>query len=172
MITENEILPIGKIIKSHKTGGEMIFAFFADIFDNKDFTYYILDIDGIFVPFFIDEYKINSAQTAWVKIDGINNQKEAKYFVGKTLYAPIKFLKKVNTDKIGFEYFNDFEIYDKSYGFLGKVIDIDQTTANILLIIQTDNRELLIPFVESYIIDIDHNTKEIFVNLPQGLIDL
>ena len=172
MITENEIFPIGKIIKSRGIGGEMIFACSSDIFENEDFTYIILEIDGIFVPFFIDEYTVSSAETVFVKLDGINTQNHAKSFAEKTIYVPKKYLQKVKTDEIGLEYFIDFQIYDKINGLLGKISNIDQTTANILMVVQAENREILIPFVESYIVDIDHDTKEIFVDLPQGLIEL
>jgi len=172
MIKENEIFAIGKIIKALRVGGELLFDCPCEIFDNEYFKYFILDIDGIFVPFFIDEYKIISEKSVIVKIDGIYNQNEAKFLAGKTVFAPIKFLNKVKAEESGIEYFINFQIFDKNYGFLGKIADIDQTTANILMVVQSENREILIPFVESYIIDIDHDTKIINVNLPQGLIEL
>ncbi|MCL1868095.1 MAG: ribosome maturation factor RimM [Paludibacter sp.] len=172
MITENEIFPIGKILKPHGVRGEILFSYSSDVFENEYFKYFILEIDGILVPFFINEYRINSAETAFVKLDGIDSENDAKFLTAKVVFAPKKFLEKVKTENIGLDYFIDFQIIDKKNDFLGKIYDIDQTTANVLMIVQTANDEILIPFSENYIIDIDHNTKKIFVDLPQGLIEL
>jgi 16S rRNA processing protein RimM len=172
MITENEIFPIGKILKSHGVRGEILLLYSSDVFENENFKYFILEIDGIFVPFFIDEYRINSAETAFVKFDGIDSENDAKFLTGKLVFASKKFLEQVKTEDIGLDYFIGFQIIDKKISFSGKISNIDQSTANVLMIVQTENDEILIPFSESYIIEIDHNTKKIFVNLPQGLIEL
>lgn len=172
MITENDIFPIGKIIKSRGVRGEIFFTYSSDIFDNEDFKFFILEIEGIFVPFFIEEYRINSDETAFVKLDGIDNENYANQLTGKQIFAPKKFLKKVKTENIGLDYFIDFQIIDKTTGFIGTIADIDQSTVNVLMIVQRENNEILIPFSDNYILDIDHNTKKIFMNLPNGILDL
>jgi len=172
MITENQIFPIGKILKQRGVRGEILCECPCDIIENQDFKFFILEIDGIYVPFFIDEYRINSAETVFVKLDGIDSENDVKTFIGKKIFAQKKFLKKVKTDEIGLDYFIDFQVIDKTNGLLGKIADIDQTTENILMIVQAENKEILIPFSQSYITDIEHDTKTIFLDLPQGLTEL
>ncbi|GHV46584.1 ribosome maturation factor RimM [Bacteroidia bacterium] len=172
MISEKEIFPIGKTLKSHGVKGEILISFSSDIFENEDFKFLILEIDGIFVPFFIDECHIRSSETAFVKLEGINSEKAARELMGKQVFAPKKYLEKVKTNEIGFDYFIDFQIIDKNNGALGTIMEIDRSTANLLMIIETDDTPLLVPFAESYITDIDHNNKQIFVDLPEGLLDL
>lgn len=123
-------------------------------------------------PFFIDEYRIHSLETAFVKLDEISDEKAAKELTGKTIFAPKKFLKQIKAAETGIEYFVGFQISDKENGLLGTITEIDQSTANLLMIIENGENQLLVPFSESYIINIDHNTKKIFVNLPEGLFDL
>ena len=49
----------------------MQFTFTDDIFDRVDCDYLICLLDGIFVPFFIEEYRFRSDSTALVKLEEI-----------------------------------------------------------------------------------------------------
>ena len=43
---------------------------------------------------------------------------------------------------------------------------------NALFVIPTDNDELLIPVGDDYITEIDHEKKIIYMNLPEGLLEI
>jgi 16S rRNA processing protein RimM len=172
MITQNEIFPIGKIIKPHGISGEMTFSYTSDVFENDDFTYFVIEIDGIFVPFFIAELRHKASDTAFLKLDGISNEKEVRQLTGKTLYASKRFLEKVKSEEITIDYFVGFQLIDAAHGTVGSITKVDSTTANTLLFVQTASDELLIPFNEDFITDINHKKKIIYVSLPEGLLDL
>ena len=55
MIKQEDVYRIGRLGKPHGVRGELSFQFEDDIFDRVDADYLILDIDGILVPFFIEE---------------------------------------------------------------------------------------------------------------------
>ena len=57
MIRKEEVFKIGKIGKPHGVKGEVGLRFSDDVFDRVDAEYLILDIDGILVPFFMEEYR-------------------------------------------------------------------------------------------------------------------
>ena len=57
MISLDEIFPIGQINKPHGVNGELSFTFSSDVFDTEEIPYLIMEIEGIPVPFFIDEYR-------------------------------------------------------------------------------------------------------------------
>ena len=67
MIKKETVYKIGKIGKPHGVDGEVSFHFDDDIFDRVDADYLILDIDGILVPFFLDEYRFKNDETALVR---------------------------------------------------------------------------------------------------------
>ena len=56
MIKKEEVYKIGLFNKPHGIHGELQFTFTDDIFDRVDCDYLICLLDGIFVPFFIEEY--------------------------------------------------------------------------------------------------------------------
>ena len=60
---------------------------------------------------------------------------------------------------------------DKNYN-VGKVIQIDDYSGNIVLTVVHNGNELLIPFNEDFVIEIDDTLKKIKLQLPEGLFDL
>ena len=55
MIRKEEVYKIGIFNKPHGIHGELSFTFTDDIFDRVEAEYLICLLDGIFVPFFIEE---------------------------------------------------------------------------------------------------------------------
>ena len=63
----DEVYKIGKIGKPHGVKGEVSFLFDDDVFDRTEADYLVLCIDGILVPFFIDEYRFHGNASALVR---------------------------------------------------------------------------------------------------------
>ena len=74
MIKKEEVYKIGRIGKPHGVKGELSFHFDDDVFDRVDADYLILDMEDILVPFFMDEYRFRSDETALMKFTGINTE--------------------------------------------------------------------------------------------------
>ena len=72
MIREDEVYKIGKIGKPHGVKGEVSLMFSDDVFDRVDADYLVLMVDGILVPFFFEEYRFKSGETALVKFCDID----------------------------------------------------------------------------------------------------
>ena len=51
----NDFYKIGKIGKPHGVKGEVSFMFDDDVFDRTDAGWLMLSVDGILVPFFLEE---------------------------------------------------------------------------------------------------------------------
>jgi 16S rRNA processing protein RimM len=172
MIKKEDIFPIGQINKPHGINGEMAFSFTSDVFDSEDVSYFIIERQGIFVPFFIEEYRFKSNETALVKFEGISSDEKARSFSGLTVYLPKQYLEKVENTEIELDYFVGFTLIDAQLGEIGIISEIDQTTENALFVIPTADDELLIPVGDDYIQEIDHENKRITVDLPIGLLEL
>lgn len=179
MITKEEIFRIGKILKPHGLQGELAFSFDTDVFDEVENPYFICKIDGIFVPFFIESYRFKTDETALVKFEGIGNETEAKELANADLYMSRKFLPK-NDDPEDYSLYVDdinfyigYRILDKDGNQIGKIIDYDDATENVLFVVETlDKNEILIPAQDDLIVLIDDNKQSITMDLPEGLIDL
>lgn len=69
MIKREEVYKIGIFNKPHGIHGELQFTFTDDIFYRVEAEYIICLLDGIFVPFFIEEYRFRSDSTALMKLE-------------------------------------------------------------------------------------------------------
>ena len=70
MIRREDVYKIGKLGKTHGVRGEISFLFDDDVFDRTDADYLVFDIDGILVPFFLEEYRFKNDSNALLKLDG------------------------------------------------------------------------------------------------------
>lgn len=84
----NDFYKIGKIGKPHGVKGEVSFMFDDDVFDRTDADWLMLSVDGILVPFFLEEYRFKSNETALVKFCDVDTQDEARELTGCDVFLP------------------------------------------------------------------------------------
>ena len=169
MIKQEEVYKIGRLGKSHGVRGEISFLFDDDVFDRVDADYLILDIEGILVPFFIEEYRFRSDTTALMKFEGINSQERARELTGCDVYFP-RNLTANDDDSISWSAIVGFDIIDASNNkSVGRIASIDDSTLNILFCLEDGH---LIPASEDLITQINQQARTIFMHLPAGLLDL
>ena len=71
----------------------------------------------------------------------------------------------------GNSYFIGFSIFTEEEQFIGEVVDIDDTTENVLFLLHDKNKnELIIPASDDFVVDIDEQRKKIIMSLPEGLL--
>lgn len=170
MIRKEEVFKIGVINKPHGIKGEVSFTFTDDIFDRVDCDYLILLMDGILVPFFMEEYRFRSDTVALVKFEGIDTAEQARRFTNVEVYFPKKFMDEQD-DVTSWNFFIGFRVEDVHHGYLGEITNVDDTTLNVLFAIEKDGEELLLPAHEEFIIGLDRKKKVMKVNVPDGLIE-
>ena len=173
MIKKEEVYKIGLFNKPHGIHGELQFTFTDDIFDRVDCDYLVCLLDGIFVPFFIEEYRFRSDSTALVKLEGVDTAERARAFTNVEVYFPVKYAEEVGDGELSWNFFVGFRMEDVRHGELGEVVEVDTTTVNTLFVVeQEDGEELLIPAQEEFIVEINQEKKLITVELPEGLLNL
>lgn len=150
MIRKEEVFKIGVINKPHGIKGEVSFTFTDDIFDRVDCDYLILLMDGILVPFFMEEYRFRSDTVALVKFEGIDTAEQARRFTNVEVYFPKKFMDE-QEDVTSWNFFIGFRVEDVHHGYLGEITNVDDTTLNVLFAIEKDGEELLLPAHEEFI---------------------
>ena len=55
MIRKEDCYKIGRLGKAHGVKGEVTFQLTDDVFDRTDSEYLLVEVDGILVPFFMEE---------------------------------------------------------------------------------------------------------------------
>ncbi len=170
MIRSEEVYKIGVFNKPHGIKGELQFTFTDDIFDRVDCNYLICLLDGILVPFFIEEYRFRSDTTALMKLEGVDSDRQARMFTNVEVFFPKKYLDEDDKEVLTWQYFIGFRVLDKQHGDLGEITAVDDSTMNILFCIEKDGEELLLPAHEEFIRNIDKKKREILVQIPEGLL--
>ena len=173
MIREEEVFKIGSFNKPHGIKGEISFTFTDDIFDRSECDYLVCLLDGIYVPFFIEEYRFKTDTTALIKFEGIDSAEKARMFTNIPVYFPKKYVAEEESDDISsWNYFVGFKVLDTKYGSLGEIVAVDESTMNVLFYINREGEEIIIPAHEEFIINLNKKERIITVELPDGLIDL
>ena len=169
MIKEEDVYKIGRLGKTHGVRGEISFLFDDDVFDRTDADYLILRVDGILVPFFIEEYRFKSDANAIVKFDGIDTQERARELTGCDVYFP-RSLAEGDEGDISWSILVGFDILEADSGkAVGRIAAIDDATMNILFELE-DGR--LVPASEDLITAIDQKARTITMHIPEGLLEL
>lgn len=172
MIKKEDVYKIGVFNKPHGVKGEISFTFTDDIFDRVDCDYLICSMDGIFVPFFIEEYRFRSDTTALVKLEDVDTAEKARMFTNVEVYFPIEHAEESEESELSWNFFVGFKVEDVHHGELGFITDVDNSTVNTLFVIDRQGEELLVPAQEEFIINMDTKQKKMTVNLPEGLLNI
>lgn len=162
---------IGKAVKTHNIKGETIIAIKNINIDFDNVDVFFVDINSCLVPFFVDSLKIRDTKSIIVSFDKIDSPEKAMLLIDKDFYILEKY---INFDSNS-NYFNDIEGYtvtDTNLGYIGVASDIVDIPGNTLLKVNANEKEILIPLIDDFIIEINHNVKSILVKTPTGLIDL
>ena len=169
MIREEEVYKIGKLGKTHGVKGEISFLFDDDVFDRVEADYLVLCVDGILVPFFLEEYRFKSDSTAIVKFEDIDTQERARELTGCDVYFP-RDLADDDDGELSLSFLVGFDLVEASSSkSIGRIASIDDSTINLLFELEDGT---LIPASDDLITAIDQQTRTITMHLPDGLLEL
>lgn len=161
---------IGKVAKTHGVEGEVQIACesdFSELIENKEVLF--LQYEGMALPFIINEIKWLNSGVFLVSFLDYNKVEEVKRFVScKVLIAgdendtiPVSFDERV---------FISYTLIDEKIGVLGVLEDVIFKQQNLFVVNRNDN-ELLVPVVSEFITGVNYDTKELFLDLPEGMLD-
>ena len=169
MIKEEDVYRIGKIGKPHGVKGEVSVHFTDDVFDRTESSYLILKIDGILVPFFLEEYRFRSDETVLVKFCDVDTQDKARQLTGCEVFFP-RAIVESDDAHLSWAQITGFALKDAQTGQqIGTIDSVDDSTENVLFELEDGT---LIPANEDLIQQIDAQNKVITIQLPDGLLDL
>lgn len=176
MITREKLISIGHYNKPHGVAGEISATIDVDADSLSGFSCLVSEIDGIFVPFFVNSCRVKSSETVLLTIDGINNEQEAttlvnhEIFVLKSDFSQAS--EEIDADGYPLDYFIGFELQDSDGTRVGEITDVDEQTENAIFIISREGEEVMVPASDDLIVEFDTDNKVMVMNLPHGLLDL
>ncbi len=172
MIKQDDVYRIGRLGKPHGVKGELSFQFDDDIFDRTDADYLILGIDGILVPFFIEEYRFRSDEICLMKFCDIDTGERARELTGCDVFFP-RALAQEEEGGASWAEIIGFTVTDAATGrTVGTVKAVDDSTLNVLFALDTPQGEVLLPASDDLIAGFDRQAQTIAMTIPEGLLSL
>jgi 16S rRNA processing protein RimM len=129
------------------------------------------DLGGDLVPLFVRKIKIN-AKRAIVDLEGVDNKKKADDLIGKQVFLPVQILPSLSGNDFYFHEIIGFEVIDKKNGNIGKINQVLEFPHQNLLEIKNEKAEILVPIVKHFILEVNRAEKTMFLDCPEGLIDI
>ena len=157
---------IGNLISTHRLGGTLKI--------NSSF-YLLEDIKGLSVLatnnakisiLTVKDIRIINDKKALIDFVEINSIDEAKTLIGYKIYIR----KDLVPDYEEEENLISYKVYQNNE-YIGMVVDIMQTSAHDILVIEDDNqKEILVPYIDVFVKEIDDDNESINVDLIEGMI--
>ncbi|WP_298136548.1 ribosome maturation factor RimM [Flavobacterium sp.] len=164
---------LGKIAKKFSFKGEVL------IYLDTDEPELYQEMESIFVefnknliPFFIENSNLHKGDFLRVKFEDVDNEEQADKIINCEVYLPLNMLPKLEGNKFYFHEVIGFEIEDQRLGVFGKIVSINDTSAQPLFEVINGNVEILIPMIDQFLVKIDRENKKVIMDLPEGLVEM
>ncbi|MES2795103.1 MAG: ribosome maturation factor RimM [Bacteroidota bacterium] len=171
-MTKDECYEVGYIVKTHGLKGEL--GIHLDV-DNpaeySDIEGLLIEKNGELIPFFVERIRINQDK-AIVKFEEINSIEEAQLLVKKTLYLSLDQLDELSDDQFYYHEIIGYQIVDEQKGKLGIIKTIYNQPHQDLISMDYKEKEILIPISHEHVLNANHEKKELYVKLPEGLLEV
>lgn len=179
MITRDQLIEVGHFNKAHGVNGEINAAMLIDVDLMPRLSCLVCDIDGIFVPFFVEAMRPKGPNTLLLTIDGFASQQEVATLVGKDIFALKSDYDELaqtsgddDDDELPLDYFIGFAMTDRG-SRVGEIVEIDEATDNVLFVVRRDDGAMVtVPAVDDLIDSMDLEEHIIDMNLPEGLLTI
>jgi len=164
---------LGKIAKKFSFKGEVLAYLDTDepeLYENLESVF--VEFNNNLVPFFIESSSLHKNDFLRIRFEDIQNEEEADRLIGSAIYLPLKMLPKLTGNKFYFHEVIGFEIEDKRLGVFGKIVSVNDTSAQPLFEVVNGNVEILVPMIDQFLVKIDRENKKVVMDLPEGLVEM
>lgn len=176
MITADRLTDIGTVLKPHGIKGELSVKI-DDGLDPDDLKFIFMNIDGLYVPYFIEAYRPKGDH--WLlKLEGVEDEKQADRLSSHDVYAvtdelPDEYIGQF-ADGVSLEDLEGFTLLDAAdESPVGVIEHIDDTTINVFFHVQTpDGKCIFVPYADELVTALDPEAKTIELEIPQGIKDI
>ena len=152
----------GQLILEHSLGKKTSLKGLEHIF--------IEETTDSFLPYFIESAKIKNDKEIYIKLEGISSKEDARKLIKREAWLIESDFKKFSASAapislLGFMVVNEDEE-------LGEICEVIEQPHQILCKILLNGKEALIPVHEDSLEKIDKKNRKLFLNLPDGLLDI
>ena len=164
---------LGKIAKKFSYKGEVLIWLDTDepeLYENMESVF--VEQNKHLVPFFIVSSSLHKGDFLRTRFEDIDNEDDADAIMGNAVYLPLTVLPKLEGDKFYFHEVIGFDAEDQRLGNIGKIVSINDSSAQPLFEILKGETEILVPMIDDFIVKIDRENKKVILDTPEGLVEM
>ncbi|NCI51703.1 16S rRNA processing protein RimM [Sediminibacterium roseum] len=132
---------------------------------------FVEEVKGSYLPYFVESSKAKDTEETYVKLDSIDTREAAARLSTKNVWLPEEDFRKLAGKSAPISLLGFILITDEEEN-LGPIEEVIEQPHQVLLRIDLDGKEALIPLHAETLDRIDHQKKEVHVTLPDGLLDI
>ena len=164
---------LGKIAKKFSFKGEVLIYLDTDepeLYENMESVF--VEFNKNLVPYFIESSSLHKNDFLRVQFEDVDTEAEADTLIGCGIYLPLSMLPKLEGNQFYFHEVIGFDIEDKRLGVFGKIVSINDSTAQPLFEVVNGSVEILVPMIDQFLVKIDRENKKVIMDLPEGLVEM
>lgn len=172
-MTQDSCYLLGYIVRTHGTSGNVVMFLDVDYpedYEELDSVY--VEIKGELVPYFISKFNLQKQSNAIVTFEDVDTIEKAQALVGSSLYLSLDDLQELGEEEFYYHEIKGFTVVDARDGVLGIVKEVYALNGQDLIAMGYKGVEVLIPTSEEIVSKADKEKKELYVNLPEGLLEV
>lgn len=163
---------LGKITRRHGLQGNVILKLDTDQpeYYNKLESIFI-EINGLLVPFFIEKSQWSKQDSLIVSFKNASEQL-VDQTLGRSVFLPLSTLPKLSGNKFYYHEVIGFEIREEDGKACGNIASINDQTAQHYFMLKLADKDIIIPVIKDWILEVNREEKYIKMQLPEGLMDV
>ena len=164
---------LGTVVAKYSFKGEVLIKLDTD--DPEAYLSlqsFLLEDESHLIPYFTTKVQLHKSQLLRVSVEGVKSEKQADLMIGKSVYLPLDQLPKLDDDQFYFHEIIGFEVIDSLQGSIGTITGVNDASSQVLLEVEHKDRQILIPLVDELIQQLDKQQKQLYLSIPEGLLDL
>jgi 16S rRNA processing protein RimM len=168
-----EKIAFSRVIKAHGLRGEVILAPYRGAEESLEKIDTVWDFsDGCEKQLSISSIRPHKGRYI-VKFNGIDKIEDTEPLIGSELYTDISFLDNDVLRMLFLNSSQDIKAFDSNGHILGVLHGIIDTGAHpVFVIIMENGKELLIPYVEQFVKEVDIRGKKLVLSPPEGIYEI
>jgi 16S rRNA processing protein RimM len=168
----SEYINIGKFVAAFGLTGELVLKHMLGkktVFKEGE-AIFIEELKSSYLPYFILSSTAKNKEETYLQVEGINTREKALKFIQKNVWLQHGDFKKLVAKNSPLGLLGYTLIDNKKE--IGKIEEVIEQPHQLLLQINIEGKEALIPLHKETLVSIDHRKNEVHVTLPEGLLDV
>ena len=175
-MTLDDCYQLGSLGKPHGLKGFVVAFFDVDnLADYRQLKSVLLEFPatpGKLVPYSVEKFQPQTDNKVLLKLQGIDRIEDAEPLRNAKLWRPLAELPALADDQFYFHDVVGYTVMDEELGQLGVVETFYELPKQDVLGMRYQGQEVLIPVVDELVRRADQATRQLFVKLPEGLLDV